>query len=156
MIEAITKPLQRAVLALVLMALAGCTSLQPLDAPPEYTPAPAQTKLWSAVNSSTAEDWHVLLNEGPKALDWRLRAIDSATASIDLQTFLWHFDNAGSMVLDHVIQAADRGVKVRILVDDTFLVHEGALLLAVAEHPNIEYRVFNPFKRRTTANLIHA
>ena len=149
MTEAITNPLQRAVLALFLMALAGCTSLQPLDAPPEYTPAPAQSKLWSAVNSTTAEDWHVLLNEGPKALDWRLRAIDSATDSIDLQTFLWHFDNAGSMVLDHIIQAADRGVEVRILVDDTFLVHEGALLLAVAEHPNIEYRVFNPFKRRS-------
>ncbi|MGR9093187.1 MAG: phospholipase D-like domain-containing protein, partial [Gammaproteobacteria bacterium] len=66
-----------------------------------------------------------------------------------LQTFLWHFDTVGSMVLDHVVRAADRGVTVRILIDDTFLVHEDQLLLALAEHPNIEYRVFNPFKRRS-------
>ena len=93
-------------------------------------------------------DWHVLLNDGPTALDWRLRAIDSATASIDFQTFLWHFDDVGAIVLDHVVQAADRGVRVRMLVDDTFLVHEDSVLMALAEHPDIEYRVFNPFKRR--------
>jgi putative cardiolipin synthase len=51
-------------------------------------------------------------------------------------------------VLDHLLRAADRGVKVRMLIDDTFLVHEASLLLALAKHPNIEYRVFNPFKRR--------
>ena len=88
------------------------------------------------------------LNDGPTALEWRLRAIDSATASIDFQTFLWHFDTVGAAVLDHVVRAADRGVRVRMLVDDTFLVHEDSVLLALAEHPNIEYRVFNPFKRR--------
>jgi putative cardiolipin synthase len=69
--------------------------------------------------------------------------------SLDLQTFLWHFDTVGALVLDHVIRAADRGVTVRILIDDTFLVHEDKLLLALADHPNIEYRVFNPFKRRS-------
>ncbi|MBW4935545.1 phospholipase D-like domain-containing protein [Marinobacter sp. F4206] len=79
----------------------------------------------------------------------RLKAIDSASESIDLQTFLWFFDTSGAMILDHIVRAADRNVTVRILVDDTFLVHEGELLLALAEHPNIEYRVFNPFKRRS-------
>ena len=127
----------------------GCTSLESVDLEPEYTSAPAQAAIWDAVGSVAAADWHVLLNDGPTALDWRLRAIDSAVDSIDLQTFLWHFDTAGSMVLDHVLRAADRGVTVRILVDDTFLVHEDQVLLAFAEHPNIEYRIFNPFKRRS-------
>jgi putative cardiolipin synthase len=136
--------------ALILLALlvSGCTSLKPTEPPPEYTPPPAHTELWDSMQAAAPGDWHVLLNDGPTALDWRLRAIDSAGDSIDFQTFLWHFDAAGSMVLDHVLQAADRGVAVRILIDDTFLVHEDQLLVAIAEHPNIEYRVFNPFKRR--------
>ena len=91
----------------------------------------------------------MLLNDGPTALDWRLTAIDSASDSINLQTFLWHFDTAGAMVMDHIVKAADRGVSVRMLIDDTFLVHEDELLLALAVHPNVEYRVFNPFKRRS-------
>ena len=128
---------------------AGCTSLESLEQVPEYTAPPADSEIWDAIDATAAEDWHVLLNDGPTALDWRLRAIDSASDSIDFQTFLWFFDTAGAMVLDHIVRAADRGVTVRILVDDTFLVHKGELLLALAEHPNIEYRVFNPFKRRS-------
>jgi len=131
------------------LLVTGCASLKPVELAPEVTPPPARNALWDAVSAGAAQDWQVLLNDGLVALDWRLRAIDSASESIDLQTFLWKFDTAGSMVLDHVVKAANRGVTVRILVDDTFLVHEDALLLALAEHPNIEYRVFNPFKRRS-------
>ena len=138
----------RSLMLLTLFA-AGCTSLKPVELAPEYTPPPAHTALWDTVSAASEKDWHVLLNEGPTALDWRLRAIDSASTSIDFQTFLWHFDTAGAMVLDHVVAAADRGVVVRILIDDTFLVHEDEMILALAEHPNIEYRVFNPFKRRS-------
>ena len=128
---------------------AGCSSLKSIELPPEYTAPPAHTVIWDAIDATATEDWHVLLNDGPTALDWRLRAIDSASDSIDFQTFLWFFDTTGAMVLDHIVRAADRGVTVRILVDDTFLVHEGEMLLALAEHPNIEYRVFNPFSRRS-------
>lgn len=131
-----------------LLLVAGCASLDPVELPDEYTPPPAQSALWDAAGVVTEDDWHVLLNRGINALDWRLRAIDSASDSIDVQTFLWSFDTVGAMVLDHIVDAADRGVTVRILVDDTFLVHEDRLLLALAEHPNIEYRVFNPFRRR--------
>lgn len=124
----------------------GCSSLKPVELASEYTAPPAHTKFWNAVD---ATDWHSLLDDGPSALDWRLKAIDSASESIDFQTFLWFFDTSGAMVLDHIVRAADRNVTVRILVDDTFLVHESELLLALAEHPNIEYRVFNPFQRRS-------
>jgi putative cardiolipin synthase len=134
---------------LLSLLITGCSTLKPVDHAPEFTPPPAHTALWDAVDNSAPQDWHILLNDGPTALDWRLRAIDSASESIDFQTFLWHFDTAGAMVLDHVLRAADRGVQVRILIDDTFLVHEDELLLALAQHPKIEYRIFNPFKRRS-------
>ena len=138
----------RFALPFVLALIAGCASLRPVDLPEEHTPPPARSELWRAVDADMSRDWHVLLNEGPAALDWRLRAIDSASGSIELQTFLWFFDLAGALVLDHLLSAADRGVQVRILIDDTFLVSQDEMLLALARHPNIEYRVYNPFKRR--------
>lgn len=95
----------------------------------------------------------MLLNDGPGALDMRLKAIDSATQAIELQTFLWIFDTTGALVLDHLLNAADRGVQIRMLIDDSFLLHEEALLMALAEHANIEYRVYNPFKRRSGGML---
>jgi len=132
----------------IALAVAGCITLQPAELPQEYAPTPATSPFWQAVSGDMTEDWQALLNEGPDALDWRLRAMDSATESIDLQTFLWFFDLAGGLVLDHVVSAANRGVKIRVLIDDTFLASEDQMLLALAKHPNIEYRVYNPFKRR--------
>ena len=133
-----------------LWLLAGCASLAPVDLPPEYTPPPAAAETWDALSDIREGDWYVLLNEGPDALDWRLRAIDSATESIDLQTFLWSLDTTGKLVFGHLLDAAERGVSVKLLVDDTFLLGEDQLLLEIASHPNIEYRVFNPYKRRSS------
>jgi putative cardiolipin synthase len=133
----------------MLATLAGCSGMQPLELPDEYTARPAQAPLWHDLGAQRAgSNWLELLNDGPGALDWRLRAIDSATDSIDLQTFLWDYDTSGTLILDHLLAAAERGVTVRILVDDTFLLNEDGVLLAMIEHDNIEYRIYNPFKRR--------
>jgi putative cardiolipin synthase len=133
---------------LIVLLFNGCSHFQPADLPTESTEAPSHSAIWNSLDADHQADWFVLLNDGPSALDWRLRAIDTATESIDLQTFLWSFDIAGSMVLDHLMQAAERGVKVKLLIDDTFLADEDEILLELAHHRNIEYRVYNPFKRR--------
>jgi putative cardiolipin synthase len=52
-------------------------------------------------------------------------------------------------VLDHLVAAAERGVAVRLLVDDSFLLGKDDILLELAYHPNIEYRIYNPYKRRS-------
>jgi putative cardiolipin synthase len=135
---------------LLALMLTACATLEPVELEPEYTPAPAAAPIWTDLEQATPGEWLYLLNDGPTALDWRLRAIDSATDSIDVQTFLWSFDTAGSLVLDRLVRAADRGVQVRILVDDMFLLGEDNLLEALHEHGNIEYRVFNPYKRRAS------
>jgi putative cardiolipin synthase len=127
---------------------AACSSLQPVEQPPEYTPAPADAKLWETLAEQRPGNWYALLNDGPTSLDWRLRAIDSATDSIDLQTFLWTFDTVGALMLDHLAAAAERGVVVKLLVDDSYLLGEDNILLELAQHPNIEYRIYNPYKRR--------
>ena len=129
--------------------ISACASLEPLDLPEETTAGPSHAALWETLEAARPGDWFAALNDGPTALDWRLRAIDSATESIDLQTFLWTFDTAGALVLDHLVKAAERGVAIKMLVDDTFLAGEDRLLVELAEHANIEYRVYNPFKRRS-------
>ncbi|MEJ2515683.1 MAG: phospholipase D family protein [Gammaproteobacteria bacterium] len=133
----------------LLVLIGACTSLEPVELPPEYTAPPADAPLWSSLEQARPEGWIVPLNDGPTALEWRLRAIDSATESIDLQTFLWTFDTAGSMVLDRLLAAAERGVVVRLLVDDTYLLGEDDVLVALDAHPRIEFRVFNPYANRS-------
>jgi putative cardiolipin synthase len=148
-----TRLLRAARLALPALLCSACGSLAPIDHTSERSPPPASTALWSAMDGARRTDWYALLNDGPTALDWRLRAIDSASESIELQTFLWSFDTVGSLVLDHLVAAAERGVVVKLLVDDTFLAGEDPVLLELQQHPNIRYRVYNPYRRRAGGML---
>lgn len=121
--------------------------------PPEHEKvvkamSPAEAPLWNDLAGAKSGDWLTILNTGELSLNWRLRAIDSATRSIDLQTFLWHDDRAGLSILRHLVAAADRGVRVRLLVDDSFTVSHAEEIWNVDHHPNIEYRIYNPFSRR--------
>jgi len=138
------------ILTVLTLFVSGCSTLKPVQLPDEYTLPPSDAPLWQSLVEIRPDNWFVLLNDGKSALDWRLTAIDSAVESIDLQTFLWDFDTAGSLILDRLVSAADRGVMVKILVDDTFLISEDQILVGLADHPKIEYRVFNPFKRRAS------
>jgi putative cardiolipin synthase len=74
--------------------------------------------------------------------------VDSVKEQLDIQYFIWRRDDTGALLLNRVLKAADRGVKVRILMDDFDSVgwNDGALLLNL--HPNIEFKVFNPFKKQ--------
>ncbi|HSQ70012.1 MAG TPA: phospholipase D family protein [Steroidobacteraceae bacterium] len=140
--------MRRLIVLMLSGVLGACQALAPVDTPDEFALAPASSSRWDSLAAVRTDDWQVLLDDGPSALDWRLLAIDAASESVDMQTFLWDFDTAVSMVLTHLMAAAERGVRVRLLVDDTFLASEDRLLLALEAHPNIEYRVYNPFRRR--------
>ena len=146
----------RAALISAALLCAACSTLEPVDLPPDYTPEAPPAGTWQSLAEERPGEWYALLNEGPSALDWRLRAIDSATESIDVQTFLWTFDTVGTLVLDHLLSAAERGVEVRILVDDSFLLGEDQVLLELVEHANIEYRIYNPYKRRYDSAMTRA
>ena len=134
-----------------LLFLAGCSArLQPVDSPVEVTPPPSAAAQWQTLNSIHQDDWFHVLNVGSEALDWRLRAIDSAVDSIDLQTFIWDLDGSGALIRDHLLAAAERGVFVRVLVDDSFVLDADDELLDIDRHDNIELKVFNPYKRRSS------
>jgi putative cardiolipin synthase len=148
---AIKRHAVRSILLVAAVLGAACAPLEPVEQPPEYTGVPAAAEPWTTLAEERPGDWYALLNDGPTALDWRLRAIDSATESIDLQTFLWSLDTVGALVLDHLVTAAERGVEIKLLVDDSFLLGEDDVLLELVRHPNIEYRVYNPYKRRSSS-----
>jgi putative cardiolipin synthase len=93
------------------------------------------------------------LADNSDALRWRLLLADLATRTIDVQYYLWSRDDSGRLLLQHLIRAADRGVRVRILVDDMFLLDSDRGIALLESHPNIEVSIFNPWQRRGSALL---
>lgn len=98
-----------------------------------------------ALNDSAKNKTGVyLLEEGQEAMIARAWLCEYAEKSIDIQYFIFAADNIGLIATDFILRAANRGVKVRILVDD-LLVDAGAKeLLAINKHPNIEIKLYNP------------
>jgi putative cardiolipin synthase len=96
-----------------------------------------------------------LLIEGTEAFVARVQSARMAERSVDVQTYIWHADLTGRFLAYELLQAADRGVRVRLLVDDMDARAKSAHFAALAAHPNIEVRAFNPFASRNgTLNLI--
>jgi cardiolipin synthase C len=89
------------------------------------------------------------LPDGRDALAARLALADTAQRSLDVQYFIWNKDLAGKLLLEHLFRAADRGVRVRLLLDDLGTMPSDDTLLAIDSHPNIEVRMFNPVGLRS-------
>src|SRR5690606_27351995 len=66
-----------------------------------------------------------------------------------IQYFIWQDDMTGRLLMKHVLDAADRGVRVRFLIDDLAVVGRHAELESLDAHPRIEVRVFNPWRLRS-------
>ncbi|HBE92674.1 MAG TPA: phospholipase D family protein, partial [Gammaproteobacteria bacterium] len=91
-----------------------------------------------------------LLSDGYDAFVARAALAQIAEKSIDSQYYMVHGDMVGTLYVDQLVQAADRGVKVRFLLDD---MDEGSRDFGLAKfdmHPNVEVRIFNPFGRNTS------
>jgi putative cardiolipin synthase len=97
---------------------------------------------------SSGESAFYPLIGGGDSLGARLRLIDAAEESIDLQYFLMKDDIVGSLISSKLLEAADRGVRVRFLLDDVFTSIKDVDLFVLNEHENIEVRLFNPIARR--------
>ncbi len=90
-----------------------------------------------------------LLGDGLDAFVARAVFARLAERSIDVQYYLYHADLVGRLLTDQLLQAADRGVRVRLLVDDMDLTGRDFKVAAADSHPNLEIRIFNPFSRKT-------
>ncbi|NRA98578.1 MAG: phospholipase D family protein [Rhodobacteraceae bacterium] len=131
--------------------LAGCTYV-PFDAPrtkSELMPASRDSLTLGLEGITATRSAFFTLEDGNDALGARLRMIENAQSSIDIKTFLIKPDLAGSLVSLELYAAANRGVRVRLLIDDVFTTTADDDIAALDAHPNIEIRMFNPASRRS-------
>lgn len=91
----------------------------------------------------------VLLSENLSAFEARVLAARHAQRSLDLQYYYWLGDRTGSLLTQEIIAAAERGVRVRLLIDDINTRGNDRAYLALDAHPNIEIRLFNPSRNRS-------
>ncbi len=139
-------------LALALSILAGCASLPQhvKKHPSEALEFPQNTRLGRIVAESeegkgTNLSGLRLLASGDEALDSLITLADYAERTLDIQYYIIHQDESARTLLQHVREAADRGVRVRLLVDDLNTAGEDRRFMHLGQHPNVEVRVFNPF-----------
>lgn len=142
---------------LLLVALgffSGCVSL-----PEDFQRKPShaltdtdQTRLGRSVATLLVEHpgesgFHAL-GQGLDAFYARVALIQAADKTLDLQYYIWRDDLTGRVLYNQLLAAADRGVRVRILLDDLDTAGKDEMLAAIANHPNVEIRLFNPFANR--------
>jgi putative cardiolipin synthase len=145
----------RTAFALVVL-LVSCRSLPrefDLPAPTRALPAAefgviAETEFAFARKHGTERSGFFLLDRNDDALEARLALIDHAQVSLDLQYFIWHGDESGSLLAKRILMAADRGVRVRLLIDDLVVLGQEKGIAALDQHLNVEVRVYNPWQVR--------
>jgi putative cardiolipin synthase len=113
---------------------------------------PAQTlldrQLQPLLAAHPGQSGTVFLSDGLEAFAARSIITRQAGRSLDLQYYMWHDDMVGHLLARDVYDAAQRGVRVRLLLDDMNAVGLDPLMMALDAHPNIEIRLYNPFRNR--------
>lgn len=149
----------KAVLAGVAGTIAAGAVIRIASRLPERVAPPARPlppvrdgTLWSAARGQASaypglSGVH-LLSDGIDAFAARLLLARAAEHTLDLQYYIWHGDRTGTLLLEAVHEAAQRGVRVRLLLDDNGITGLDHILSALNDHPNIEVRLFNPFRIR--------
>lgn len=135
--------------------LCACTYV-PFETPRETLPhqqpaSPPSIKMQvsAATSGRGGQTAFYPLVAGNDALGARLSLIAAAESQIDIQTFLIKPDHAAALISLALIEAADRGVNVRLLVDDVFTTASDAQIAYLAAHPRISVRLFNPLSRQS-------
>ena len=145
---------RKLLVVLLALALGGCAQLpQRPDLPvevavPEGIGSPLDAWIAGSEQAHAGQSAFRLLSKGTESFVTRVKSANAATRSIDVQTYIWHGDTTGMHLAERLLAAADRGVKVRLLVDDMDARAANAGFAALAAHENIEVRMYNPFASR--------
>jgi putative cardiolipin synthase len=144
-----------------LLAAGGCATM-----PGRNFPRPAAVDIAHEPNAALTQPFAAaaqthdgtsgfrLYSAGVDGLLLRLELIAQATSSLDLQYYIFHGDESGRLVTEALQRAAQRGVRVRILIDDAESVAGDEQLLALAGEPLVAIRVFNPWRYRGHSRVI--
>lgn len=135
-------------------AAAGCATLPTgFERPESYAFSDTEgtrigRKVVDEVAANPGKSGFFLLSNGLDAFVARALLAHFAERSIDVQYYLYHNDLVGALFTHQLLKAADRGVRVRILLDDMDLEGRDSGVEALDAHPNVEIRIFNPFSRK--------
>lgn len=153
---------------LITVILSGCLSV-PRTLPKDTTPKAVSYTYEPPPDNRLAVFSDQLLAKAPEdasgffmlarnddALKWRLLLADLAAETLDMQYYVWKGDASADLLLDSVIKAADRGVRVRLLLDDVLHMGADPAVAALSRHPQIEVRLFNPVENRSESGFIRA
>ncbi|RON56403.1 phospholipase D family protein [Pseudomonas frederiksbergensis] len=141
--------LRQPLLALLLLAsfLGGCASLDVPREPSQALPA-ADSSFGRSIQAQAApyhgQSGFRLLSNSTEAFMARAELIRNAQTSLDLQYYIVHDGISTRMLVEELLKAADRGVRVRILLDDTTSDGLDQIIATLAAHPQIQIRLFNP------------
>ena len=146
-------------LLLIVISLTGCASLpKPSLEWSVRHPLETTNTIWArtvapAAAAHPGSSGIELLRYGQDALAARLALADTAERTLDLQYYIWRPDASGQLLAEAAVRAADRGVRVRLLLDDVGGSASDEVLLALDSHTNIEVRLFNPIADRSFRTL---
>jgi putative cardiolipin synthase len=139
--------------------LVGCATLpKDFDKPKSYAFTDTDSTFIGNVvkeekKSHPGQSGFLLLSNGLDAFVARAVLAQYSERSIDAQYYLFHSDLVGLLLIDQLLKAADRGVRVRLLVDDMDLAGRDLGAAIADSHPNMEVRIFNPFSRKSSRIL---
>src|SRR5699024_5538714 len=156
MLTCLKRQLSSVLVLIGILLSAGCTSLPSLESrQSSYAPEPSHTE-----DSSLGQAIEQLAEQHPglsgiypladpkEAFAVRSLLADAAEQTLDVQYYIWRNDLTGILLIQRLRQAADRGVRVRLLLDDSANVSFDAILASLDAHENIEVRLFNPLAIR--------
>lgn len=150
-----TRQFFRSALLVVAALSAGCTGgLQPVIHSGVEEVVPNDDSFLSRQSTlrladSNGQSGFYLLNSGQEAFLARAALVEAAEQSIDAQYYIWSNDVSGRYLAGRLLLAADRGLRVRLLLDDFNAESTGELFAALDTHPNIHIRIFNPARSRS-------
>ena len=141
---------------LATLSLAGCASLPPAAGEPKpVTKAldpPADSPLTKAfqplAKGHGGDSGFRMISTGIDGLTARVEMIDAAQGSLDVQSYIFRADESGNLIVQALLRAAERGVRIRILVDDGESVAGDEKILSLSAQPGFEVRIYNPLSYR--------
>ncbi|NDP47917.1 MAG: phospholipase D family protein, partial [Sulfuriferula multivorans] len=144
--------------------LGGCAGLPPGSDFPRTTSSalahPEETRLGRQFENASREhaghSGFRIIPVGADGFLTRMQMINAAQKTLDLQYFIFRGDDTGQQLTRAVLHAADRGVRVRVLVDDSETVGGDDQISKLESHPSVEIRIFNPFAYRGSVTLFRA
>lgn len=141
-----------AALAIVGIGLARASALPPpapvRGRPAPKRPSPLHKSATDAARGRFGRSGVHMLADAHDAFAARMLLVREAVRTLDLQYYIWHGDRTGTLLLRAVLDAAKRGVRVRLLLDDNGIAGLDGVLAAMDRHPMVEIRLFNPFAIR--------